>query len=470
MNLKKKISNQFLVNYLIAFMLSIFAAISAVLLLSFASDVLSRTLVKNNYPASAYIQDDYTKIDASPILENGGGIQIINKNHEVVYSRGINTLNKDKFTTSEFTDFLIYSKSVGIKYHYDILYNSNSEFWMIVTFPVSIRLDLALTHNEEASSKDMQNVATAIISVIILYLLLLALFAVIYSRITAVRITGPLQKLRESTKRLREKDYSARVDLNLNNEFADLQETFNEMAEKIEIETSLRQKSEEERKRLVLDVSHDLKNPLTSTAGYAELCLTKTNLSDDELRGYLEIIRNNSLRASELLTDLFELSKLESAEFHLSLEKTDVSEYLRQVCGEMLPNIEQSGFSYEFDIPEESVFSMIDVKEIDRVFHNLMDNAIRYNPKGTSITISMSVEGDRIIIYFKDNGAGIPKEFSKDIFKPFVRVDASRNSKTGGTGLGLSIAFKIIEAHNGELVLDTDVDAGACFKIVLPKI
>jgi signal transduction histidine kinase len=341
---------------------------------------------------------------------------------------------------------------------------------MVVTFPVSIRLDLSLTHNEEASSKDMQNVATAIISVFILYLLLLALFAVIYSRITAVRITGPLQKLRESTKRLREKDYSARVDLNLNNEFADLQETFNEMAEKIEIETSLRQKSEEERKRLILDVSHDLKNPLTSTAGYAELCLTKTNLTTLELKGYLEIIRNNSLRASELLTDLFELSKLESPEYVLNLEKTDVSEYLRQICGEMLPTIEHSGFLYEFDIPEESIFSMCDIKEIDRVFHNLMDNAIRYNPEGTTISINMKEIGNKIVICFKDNGSGIPKEFSKDIFKPFVRVDSSRNSKTGGTGLGLSIAYKIIEAHNGELVLESDTKTGACFKIVLPKI
>lgn len=468
--MKQKISNQFLINYLIAFLLSIFAAISAVILLSFASDILSRTLVKNNYPASAYIQDDYTKIDSSPIIENGGGIQIINKDYEIVYTRGINTIKKNKFTTEEFTDFLIYSKSVGIKYHYDIVYNPNSEFWMVVTFPVSIRLDLSLTHNEEASSIDMQNVATAIISVFILYLLILALFAVIYSRITAVRITGPLQKLNASTKRLRERDYSARVDLKLNNEFLELQETFNEMAEKIEIETSLRQKSEEERKRLILDVSHDLKNPLTSTAGYTELCLTKSNLSEEELKGYLEIIRNNSLRASELLTDLFELSMLESAEFILNLEKTDVSEYLRQICGEMLPNIEHSGFLYDFDIPEESVFSMLDVKQIDRVFHNLMDNAIRYNPKGTTISVSMSKVADKIVIYFKDNGSGIPIEFAKDIFKPFVRVDTSRNSKTGGTGLGLSIAYKIIEAHNGELLLETATNVGCQFKITLPLI
>lgn len=468
--MKKKISNQFFINYLIVFLLSILAALSAFLLLSFTSDVLSKTLMKNNFPASSVMQDDYTKIDTSPIVQNGGGIQIINNNYEVVFSDGIDTINKKQLTIEEFTDFLTHSKSKGITYHYDIKYNQKSDFWLVVTFPVSVRLDFAIAYNQEASSNDMQSVASALIAVFIFYLLVLAIFAVIYSRITAVRITKPLQKLCESTKRLRENDYSVRVDLKLKNEFANLQETFNEMAEKIEIETSLRRKSEEERKRLILDVSHDLKNPLTSTAGYAELCLTKCELSNKELKGYLEIIYKNSIRAAGLLTDLFELSKLESAEFSLSLEKTDVSEYLRQICGEILPSLEQSGFLYEFNIPERSISSMLDVKQMNRVFHNLTENSIRYNPRGTMISISMSEQSKSISILFMDNGIGIAQEFAKDVFKPFVRADNSRNSQTGGTGLGLSIAHKIVKAHRGNLTLETDINRGCTFSIILPMI
>ena len=103
--MKGKISNQFLMNYLIAFVLSILAAFFALLLLSFAGNVIEKTLMKNIYPASQIIQDDYHQIDPLPVVENGGGIQIINARYEVVFSEGLNTLQTNKFTTQQFTDF-----------------------------------------------------------------------------------------------------------------------------------------------------------------------------------------------------------------------------------------------------------------------------------------------------------------------------------------------------------------------------
>lgn len=191
--MRRKISNQFLINYLIVFLLSILAALFAFLLLSFANDVISKTLLKNIYPAKLIMQDDYTKIDPVPVVENGGGIQVVNESYEVVYSKGLNTLGTGKFTAGQFTDFLVKSKSKGVPYHYDIIYNQQGKFWLIVTFPTSIRLDLSLVYNREAASRDMQNVAGAFMAVAILYLLLLAVFALIFSRITSIRITRPLK-------------------------------------------------------------------------------------------------------------------------------------------------------------------------------------------------------------------------------------------------------------------------------------
>ncbi len=467
--MKSKISDQFLINYLIVFLLSVLAAAFAYLLLSFADDVISKTLVKNIYPAELLMKDDYADIDAEPVVQNGGGIQVISDDYEVVYSEGLDALGTKKFTVSQFTDFLIKSKEKGFQYNYDILYNPQGKFWLIVTFPTSIRLDVSLVYNKEAASRDIKNVSGVFIAVFIFYLLLLGLFAGIYSRITSLSITKPLRMLCEGTKRLREGDYSARINLNLKNEFADLQDTFNEMAEKIETEIDLREQSEAERKRMIMDISHDLKNPLASVAGYAELCLKKPEMLDKNQLDYLQIILKNSKRASGLLNDLFELSKLESPEFSLKLIKTDICEYIRQICGELLPILEQNNFEYNFDIPEKVIDVMLDVGQMNRVIFNLADNLIRYNPEGTNVSVALHEENDKVKILFKDNGIGIPSEVAKNIFNPFVRADDSRNSQTGGTGLGLSIACKIIKAHGGDIVLSTDTNKGCAFIITFPS-
>lgn len=468
--MKRRISGQFFINYLIVFVLSILAAFFALLLMSFAGDVISKTLTKNNYPASFIMNDDYHLIDPSPVVENGGGVQVISSAYEVISSSGVNTIGKIKLTTQEFTDFLVHSKSLGLPYHYDIAYNEKGAFWLVVTFPTSIRIDFMIASNEDYISKDMQNVAGALIAIITFYLLILALFTAVFSKATAVRITNPLRKLCEGAKRLREGDYTARVNLRLKNEFSELQNTFNEMAAKIELETSRRIQSENDRRKLILDISHDLKNPLTGISGYAELCLNKPNLSDGERIGYLRIIYENSRRADRLLSSMFELSKLDSPDFQLSLEKTDICEYLRSICAELLPSLEQSGFGYEIDLPDEPIYAMLDTGQIGRVFHNLADNAIRYNAAGTNVKIELYKDQCNIDILFSDNGIGISDAFASDIFKPFVRADGSRNSATGGTGLGLSIVLKIIDAHNGTITLETGENKGCTFKITLPAV
>ena len=172
-----------------------------------------------------------------------------------------------------------------------------------------------------------------------IYLSVLALFT---SSIQGSKTT-PLKKLRDGTKLLREGDYSARVDLRLKNEFAELQDTFNDMAARIEHEISLRKKSEEDRKRLILDISHDLKNPMSSIQGYAELLMSGPDMSEQERNEYLEIIHNNSKRANKLLTELFELSQMESPDFSLKPVRADICEYLRQICGELVPQLEHAG-------------------------------------------------------------------------------------------------------------------------------
>jgi signal transduction histidine kinase len=221
---------------------------------------------------------------------------------------------------------------------------------------------------------------------------------------------------------------------------------------------------------LILDISHDLKNPMSSIQGYAELLMKKTGMTGQECNEHLEVILNNSKRANQLLTELFELSQMDSPEFSLKSVRTDICEYTRQICGELVPLLEREGFKYEFDILEESVFAMLDTDRFSRIIQNLANNAMRYNPKGTLVAVKLTVQNNQAVIDFSDDGIGIPAHLADNIFKPFVRVDDSRNSKTGGSGLGLSIAKKIAEAHGGDLTLCLTGNKGSTFRITIPTI
>ncbi len=466
--MKSRLSNQFLSHYLVMLALSLAFTGLALGLLSLASGLISQALMKNQYPASALMTQDYRRIPWEPVVEAGGGVQVVDRDYRVALSRGLNNLGEGDLGAQRFTDFLVQSKKVGIPYHYDIAYNPRGEFWLIVTFPTSLRIDLALALGRATAPGDWTRAAGVAAGVGLLFLLLLAAAAFLYSRLTAAQITRPLAKLCDGTRLLREGDYSVRVDLRLKNEFAQLQDTFNAMAEKIQREMALRRQSEEDRRRLILDISHDLKTPLASIAGYGELCLQKPELEAKERAKYLEVILRNSRRANRLLSELFELSQLESPGFTLRREPMELGEALRQACAEMIPALEEAGFAYGFEIPSEELWVQLDVHRFQRILQNLGDNALRYNPPGTKVTVSLTRQGKEARVLFADDGQGIPEELVREIFEPFVRAEASRGSAGGGSGLGLSIARRIARAHGGELTLDSGQGRGCRFLLSLP--
>lgn len=468
--MRRKLMSQFLVNYIGLFLLTITVTALSFVLLSIASGVISKNLIKNQYPARAIMADDVWQIRAEPIVKHGGGIQVVDKNYQVVRSEGINNLGKGQLDIGEFTNFLVRSKSKEVRYHYDILYNSQGQFWLIVTFPSSLRIDFAVVSNQEAASEDWAMARFVIVFVGVVYLILIAVVAYIYARITAFGIITPLRKLSEGTKLLREGDYSVRVALGLKNEFSELEDTFNAMAAKIEDEMDLRRKSESDRQQMILDISHDLKNPLASVSGYAELCLAKPDLTSERRNSYLQAILRNSERANLMLNDLFELAKLDNPGFMLQGVNLDLCEYLRQFCADLIPVLEKAGFSYSFQVPEESIQVRIDPAQFSRILHNLSDNAVRHNPQGTTVRICLYTDGELALIQFKDDGLGIPAHLLQDIFNPFVRADRSRNSETGGSGLGLSIARKIALAHGGDLHLHSGEQQGTTFILSLPLV
>lgn len=467
--MRGKIANRFLINYVLMLFISILITFMVFALTDFANDMINKNLMKNNYKAEQLMRDDYKSISYDEVLENGGGIQIIDTNLEVVLSEGINTIGKNKLSMADWTEFLANSKEIGVPYSFDIAYNAAGDYWIVVTFPTSIRLDISVAHNELYPSKDMQAVAGFIIALILFYLLSLALVTVIYSRVTSIGFVDPLKRLYQSAKLIGEGDYTTRVEIKTNDEIAELGQIFNTMAGKIEKEIALRESSEENRKRLVLDISHDLKNPLASMMGYAELCLKDPDLPEEKRQEYIKVIYDSCIRVNGLIVDLFEFSKLESSEYKIEPVRIDLSEYLREELSVLLPLLDSAGFQYDFNIPEEELYTSFDPKEIRRVLHNLIINSIQYNKEGTAIILTAEQDEKETRVILRDNGIGMSQETAEHIFEAFVRGDSSRNSKSGGTGLGLSIAEKIMKAHGGTIELKTAENTGCEFTLRFPK-
>lgn len=462
-----KIRNRLLINYVLIFFITSIIAVMSFYFLGFLSNMLENRLIKNQFPALSLMKDDVKEIDYNEVIENHGGIQVVDKNYNIIYSKGINVFPKSQLSATEFSNFLIESQSIRRKYSYDIAFNESNEFWLIVTFPVSLRFDFSIAYNDYYTSNDSTSVFWIISIALLFYFMMLFISTKIYSRMTAQSFTRPLSMLQESVSRLSKGDYTSRVNLNLKNEFGDLERSFNNMAEKIEEEIKLRKQSENSRRQLTLDIAHDLKNPLAIVMGYAEYCLKNPTKINEQ---YLNIIHHNSSRANALITGLFELSKLENSEYVLNKTKTDIAEYLRIKVSDTMSTIESSGLLYDYDLPDNEIFVNIDTKEINRVLDNLIENAIRYNDKGTKITISLIEHENHCEIIVEDNGKGIAQKLTDKIFMPFVRADEARNSETGGSGLGLAIADKIIKMHNGNISLISDIGKGCKFIINLPLI
>ena len=458
-NKKSKLSNLLFRNYILSYLITTFILMLTAFILILTAAYL---YMEDEYlvdDASYYMKDDYTQIDISTLIEKGGYMDIVNDKGEVIYSKGNKPDNKNKYNTKDFSTIFSsnYYDDFDSNYIYKSEYNEEKNFLLVIAVPKDQESHLIKPRRMKPDSFMMFSLFLSLIVFLISF--------IIYSKASSKAFIKPLRALMEGVKRVSNGDYSTRIYLKSNNEFGELRDAFNTMAEKVEEQERLNIKSEEMRRRLILDISHDLKNPLSSILGYSDLLIKQKDLSKEELDRYLLIINNNSVRANSLIQDLFDFSKLQSNDFKLTFKKIDICEFLRELIAEYVPELEEKEFIYDFDIPEETAYLDIDEKHLMRAFSNIISNSLKYNPPGTSLLIKAYKYENKFLVKIKDDGVGIPKELKHDIFQPFTRVDSSRNSKSGGSGLGLTITKDIIEKHNGTIGLNCEVNKGSEFTI-----
>ncbi len=304
-----------------------------------------------------------------------------------------------------------------------------------------------------------------------IYSISVVLLLFLLTRTTENRILRPIKSLTNAVKEVGNGRYDIKDDFEARYELGQLKDALLAMSRKIKEEDRLRTKSEDDRRQLVLNISHDLKTPLTNIRGYSETALDQFGKTDESLNNYLNIILNNSLKADTLLRNLFELSRIENAAFVPELASHDIAEVIRRILTSYVPELEAAGIDYDIDIPAHFMIVEIDEALIRRALSNLLDNSIRYlsgtdNPL-LSIVVDTKSSG-MVGITVSDNGPGIPPELRESVFKPFITADQSRNRSVDGTGLGLAITRAIIEKHEGTVqIIDSDA-VGVRFEILLP--
>ncbi|MCR4321939.1 MAG: ATP-binding protein, partial [Candidatus Brocadiaceae bacterium] len=232
--------------------------------------------------------------------------------------------------------------------------------------------------------------------------------------------------------------------------------------------TELR-KLENTRREFVANVSHELRTPLASIKGYVETLLENNDMDNASTREFLGIIMKHTQRLDNLIKDTLELSKLDSNDLKIELHHVDIHPCIEDIFSHYKESCTGRDQTFELDMPQHLPMIETDEYLLRQLLTNLLDNAIKYTPKGGRIGLKVNPINGSVQFEISDTGIGIPPEHIPRIFERFYRVDPARSREMGGTGLGLSIVKHIVSLHHGFIKVESAVDVGSKFIITLPQ-
>jgi signal transduction histidine kinase len=252
-------------------------------------------------------------------------------------------------------------------------------------------------------------------------------------------------------------------------ENAQLYTDLEERATKLELAYKELQEVDKLKDELVQNVSHELRTPLTFIKGYVELLLEGDMGSLNELqRESLSIVADKTNALTRLVSDIIYLQQVEWESLQFSLQ--DMREMARVALQSCEVSAVTAGISLRLQAEPDLRPIQVDRDRINQVFDNLLGNAIKFSPRGGTITIQVKDDGEMIQLGVLDTGVGIPPDKLDKVFDRFYQVDGSATRRFGGAGLGLAIARRIVEAHGGRIWVESEIGQGSAFRFALPKI
>lgn len=226
---------------------------------------------------------------------------------------------------------------------------------------------------------------------------------------------------------------------------------------------------EDIRKEFVANVSHELRTPISSIKGYAETLIDGKVQDAGTVKEFLGIIHQNSERLANLINDLLDLAGIESGKMKMDLSASEARPVIDKCLNILDKAIKDKSIKIKMDVPADLPKILVDHKRISQVFLNLLDNAVKYTPEGGAIAVTADTLPKAVKFNITDTGIGIPEKDLPRIFERFYRVDKARSRELGGTGLGLSIVKHIVQAHGGDVWVQSVPDRGSTFSFTVPK-
>lgn len=268
----------------------------------------------------------------------------------------------------------------------------------------------------------------------------------------------PLYEINKTAREISGGEFEKRVAISSRDEIGQLAESFNYMADTL-------QNLENMRREFIANISHELRSPITSIRGFIEGILDGT-IPEDKHKYYLSIVLDESKRLTRLISDVLDLSRLESGEFSLKMDTFELNELIRVTIIRFENEIESKKLNVDVVLTGDNMYVIGDRDRIGQVISNFVDNAIKFTGQGGSISIKTKLSGKKITVSVGDTGAGIPEDELKLIWDRFHMVDKSRTTKKG-TGLGLSIARQIINQHGEKIWAESKEGSGSTFSFTL---
>ncbi|MFD0671122.1 sensor histidine kinase [Cohnella sp. GCM10027633] len=290
-------------------------------------------------------------------------------------------------------------------------------------------------------------------------LLIILLIGSLFIAIAARYVVRPLQKLTRATRKMATGDFNVRLHSKRKDEIGQLTASFNRMAQELGA-------LESTRRQFVSDVSHEIQSPLTSIKGFTQALMHKKMDEPARMR-LLGIIEEESNRLSRLSEDLLQLSSLEHGHLKPNATHYRLDEQIRGVIIASEPQWAAKAIDISFEADE--VLLSADRDRLYQLWVNLLGNAVKFTEAGGRIDIAVTDLGEYVRASFADTGRGIPADEIDHIFKPFYKVDKSRERTLQGNGIGLSIVKRIVELHNGEIQVTSAIGAGTTITVKLPK-
>lgn len=308
--------------------------------------------------------------------------------------------------------------------------------------------------------QELDNFTNQILNISYITLVILFLLSLIILIFFTNLVYRPLRKITKATE-----EYAAG---NLHYQFqVDSADEIGYLAASLSYMASELARGEDDQKKLVANVSHDFRSPLTSIKGYSEAMLDGT-IPPEMHEKYLTIVQNESDRLIKLTNSLLTLNNLNTDGMILDKTDFDVNEIIRKTAATFEGACRQKKISLQLLLTGETLYANADVTKIQQVLYNLLDNAIKFSHKDSVIKIESIEKHNKILISVKDQGIGIPKESIRQIWDRFYKTDLSRGKDKKGTGLGLSITREIIRAHGENINVISTEGEGSEFIFTLP--